>query len=142
MNIKLLLLLISIPILGFSCPPSVPAPSEPAPVEQSAEAHWEFLNPDDDWKPVNELVSNTSPYLIIASNGDPDIREKLPIKIELKVDGVVVLETTITGDPTKVCRDATGCSVQGPLIDPAWEGKKIELIAYDNDDNVLAVHTQ
>ena len=103
---------------------------------------WEFLDPAKGWTAVNSLVPGTSPYLIVASDGDPDMTQQLPIKVELKVDGETVLTTTITGDPKKVCRDATGCSIQGPPIKPEWEGKKLELIATGKNGQVLAVHTQ
>lgn len=84
--------------------------------------------------PINHKV-----HLIVASNGTPDIRTFLPIKIELKVNNEIAWQNTISGDPKQVCRDATGCSIDGPVISSAWKGKRITLQAYGKGSEVLSV---
>ncbi len=82
-------------------------------------------------------------HVIVASNGDPDIRALLPITIVLVVEGEEVWRFVIEGDPTAVCRDATGCSADAPTVRMAeWENEDVELllIAIAADGTVIAVH--
>ncbi|MDA2921668.1 hypothetical protein MYX07_00190, partial [Patescibacteria group bacterium AH-259-L07] len=99
---------------------------------------WEILDIDAGWTKVSTLPAEHRVHLIVASNGDPDIRTFLPIKVELVVDGDVVWQTTIRGSPQETCRDATGCSIDGPLIQSSWQGKEVTLKAYSKEGKVLA----
>ncbi|MBI2096913.1 MAG: hypothetical protein HYT40_02035, partial [Candidatus Sungbacteria bacterium] len=114
----------------------------PSPSPETALGFWEFLDINDDWKKVSALPFGHRVHLVAASNGSPDVRTLLPVKIELKVNGSLVWQTTIQGDPALTCRDATGCSIDGPVIQSSWQGSKIELTARGKDGKLLASYAQ
>lgn len=113
-------------------------PSKLAP----ASGFWEFLDTNQNWQRVPKLPYGHLVHLIVASNGTPDIRTLLPIRIVLKIDSNLAWTATISGDPELNCRDATGCSIDGPLIQNDWQNKTIELNAYDKNELLLAHYTQ
>lgn len=123
-------------------PPSSSSPAASLPAPETPLAFWEFLDIDAGWGKVPNLPIGHQVHLIVASNGIPDIRTFLPIKIELKVNNELAWQSTISGDPQQVCRDATGCSIDGPAVEAAWQGKTIELRAYAADGSLLANYAQ
>lgn len=75
------------------------------------------------------LQIGVAPHIIFASDGDPDVRELLPLNLYIDVDGSEVWQGTIEGDPNVVCRGADGCSMDGPIIQPGWSGMNLEIFA-------------
>lgn len=78
-------------------------------------------------------------YVIVASQTQ-DVREQLPISIEYLKNGKSVWAGVISGDPAKVCRDKTGCGVDGPNIKDLnlMSGDSLEMVAKGKDGTVLA----
>ena len=92
---------------------------------------------------TGENMTNSAarqPHIIVASSGSPDIQNLLPITLRLTVDGQQVWTGTISGDPSVVCRGATGCSVDGPQI--PGDFTNLTLSAYDKDGMLIATFTQ
>ena len=85
-------------------------------------------------------IAGRQPHIIVASSGSPDIQNLLPITLRLTVDGQQVWTGTISGDPSVVCRGATGCSVDGPQI--PGDFTNLTLSAYDKDGMLIATFTQ
>ena len=83
--------------------------------------------------------AGASPYIIVGSKTE-DVREQLPITIEFLKNGTSAWTGTIDGDPSVVCRDATGCGMEGPDFNDLKMGKddKLEVIAKGKDGTILA----
>ncbi len=109
--------------------PQAPAMPEKAAVMNASEKGLsaELLNLDNNYAPSEGLPYGSRSHVVVASNGTPDVRTLLPLALRLDVDGATVWEGKIEGDPSVVCRGANGCSVDGPQVDPTWEGKLAEL---------------
>lgn len=122
--------------------PSVTAAPVPK-TQVTPKASWEFLRLDQNYEKTSTLkLDNVPIHLVVASDGNPDVRNFLPISIVLKVDGKEEFKTTISGDPKLVCRDATGCSIDGPVMKPEWKNKPIELSAFGKDGTLLVRWTE
>lgn len=120
-------------------PDSTNIPKSVAPPKTS----WEFLNTSDGYTKVASIkLANQGVHFIVASNGNPDVRTLLPITLVLKVDGKVEWTGKIDGDPKLVCRDQTGCSVDGPTMKSEWKDKSINLTATSGGGQVLATYTE
>lgn len=115
------------------------APNAPEPKETSndySDGYFEFLDIATG-QPSIAFSTAQKPHIIVASEAGVDVRDWLPIKIEIKKDGSSFWNGKIEGDPKQVCRGPTGCSVNGPSgIGLDW--KKIEIIAYDKNGKVVA----
>lgn len=115
-------------------------------VAQLSLGMWEFLDIDRDWQRTDTLPFGHRVHLIVAR--DPqrdlsfDVRQYLPISLMLFVNGAPVWEGRVEGDANSVCRDATGCSIDGPLMSSSWQGKSLELIAVGRTGELLARHRQ
>lgn len=111
--------------------------------EATALGVWEFLDTDADWQKVTSLPFGHRVHLIVASNPSSgtavDMRTFLPMDLTLSVNGEQVWRSTIGEAPEQTCRGATGCSIDGPYVDPAWQSQRIELIAVGRGGEVLAV---
>jgi hypothetical protein len=71
------------------------------------------------------------------------MRTYLPIMVRGMYGGQTFWNFAIEGDPTRVCRDATGCSADAPTPrDAAWDSddQPLTIIATGRDGTVLAVH--
>lgn len=122
--------------------PSGITPSVPK-IESTPKASWEFLRLDKSYEKTSTLKLDNAPiHLVVATSGSPDVRTLLPISIVLKVDGKEEFKTIISGDPKLVCRDATGCSTDGPVMKSEWKNRSIELSAYDKNGNLLVKWTE
>lgn len=101
--------------------------------------YFEFL--DAQYERTTTLPSGSKVHIIVASTlGNPDMRTKMPIQLEFIVDGQVVWTGTIQGDPTQVCRGADGCSMDGPVVDPAWVKKQLK--ATGKNGEILATYSE
>tara|TARA_B100000315_G_C14217798_1_gene425057 strand:+ start:190 stop:516 length:327 start_codon:yes stop_codon:yes gene_type:complete len=107
---------------------------------------WEFLDVDAGWQPTVALPYGHQVHFIVASdpdkNPDLDIREFLPISIELVVDNLSAPIVYIEGSIYQVCRGPTGCSMDGPVIPEDWVNRSITLKAYGSDGSLLAEYEQ
>lgn len=108
---------------------------------QETAGKFEFLSVPE-YKPISTLAEEKPVYIIVASSGTLDIRKALPIELKITVDGKEVWRGKIAGNPTKVCRDATGCSVEGPVIKKEWLAGELVLTATGSKGEVLAVYNQ
>ncbi len=117
-------------------------PNESKKATETPLGSWEFLDVDAGWQKISTLPYGHRVHLIAASNGTPDMRTFLPIRVEFTVDGTIVWQTSIAGSPNAVCRDATGCSTDGPTVQSSWQGKKIRLNAYGKDGQLLASYSE
>ncbi|MFA5799914.1 MAG: S-layer homology domain-containing protein [Candidatus Peribacteraceae bacterium] len=102
---------------------------------------FEFLDIAGGWKTVNDLPFGGSVHFIVASNGTHDVRKDLPIRIHMWVNDVLTYSLTFNGDPSAVCRNATGCSVDGPVIPAEWRGQTVRVEAYSKDGTLLSRFT-
>lgn len=106
---------------------------------------WEFLDMES-WQPTTLLPYGLPVHFIVAR--DPakdvtlDVRNYLPITIQLTVDGLAAPPVKIEGSPADVCRGADGCSMNGPVIPREWEQSEILLEAYGEDGTLLARYSQ
>ncbi|MBI4067050.1 hypothetical protein HY407_01600, partial [Candidatus Gottesmanbacteria bacterium] len=87
-----------------------------------------------------DYISGIKPHIIVATSGDPDVRNWLPIRLELKVNGDSVWNGKIEGDPSVVCRGSTGCSMDGPNV--TTEFNSITLTAYSNNGQAVAIFSE
>ncbi|MBI4035917.1 S-layer homology domain-containing protein [Candidatus Daviesbacteria bacterium] len=101
-----------------------------------SDGYFEFLDVATG-QPSIAFSSAQKPHIIVATDPGKDVRVWLPIRIEIKKDGNNFWSGKIEGDPSQVCRGPTGCSTNGPSgIELDW--KKIEIIAYDKNNRVVA----
>ena len=97
---------------------------------------FEFIDTATD-QPSIAFSTTQKPHIIIAADPGVDVRNWLPIKIEIKKDGNNFWTGKIDGNPLQVCRGPSGCSTNGPSgIGIDW--KKIEITAYDKNNRVVA----
>ena len=116
-----------------------PPAQTPAKTEEKPLGYFEFL--DAEYKRVVTLPSGAKVHIIVASTlGNPDMRTMMPIQLEFVVDGQVIWTGTIQGDPAVTCRGADGCSMDGPVINPAW--LKMKLKATGKNGELLATYFQ
>lgn len=124
------------PCQGDAAPTPTPQKkTETAPRTDYAQGDFEFIDLATGQKVIGISVAS-NPHIIVATNGNPDVRGWLPIKIEVKVDGKTFWTGTIQGDPSQVCRGSTGCSMNGPKMPSNWQ--KIEVFAYDKNSQLVA----
>ncbi|MBI3260969.1 hypothetical protein HYZ64_01180 [Candidatus Berkelbacteria bacterium] len=97
---------------------------------------FEFLGGSD----KSQLSYGSTVHIIVASGGDPDITKLLPIKLKIVVDGKTEWEGTISAPAEANCRDATGCSMNGPSIPSDWKSKKVDVEAYDSAGELMALY--
>ena len=121
--------------------PASPSPT-PSPTPAAALGFWEFLDTQQDWTRVSNLPVPGKAHLVVASNGSPDIRQHLPISITLTVNGSSYWAATIANNPTQNCRDATGCSIDGPQLSAELQGASLRIEARGSTGALLATHMQ
>lgn len=102
---------------------------------------FEFLDIAGGWKTVNDLPFGKSVHFVVASDGTHDVRKDLPIRIHMWVNDVLTYSLTFNGNPSEVCRNATGCSVDGPTIPAEWRGQTVRVEAYGKDGTLLSRFT-
>ncbi len=117
---------------GPKCPGTTSTPKDKT--TPSKTGFFEFIDLSTGQKV--DYISGIKPHIIVATNGDPDVRNLLPIRLELKVNGDSVWNGKIEGDPSVVCRGATGCSIDGPNV--TTDFNSIILTAYDKNGQAVA----
>jgi len=136
---KIWIAVIAVVVIGFVFytyqNKSQPAPSPTS--EQTAAP----TSPDGTF--AFEIISDPnkpgSSYVIVGSQ-TKDVREELPIYLEYFKNGVSAWKGTIDGDPAKICRDKTGCGIDGPNFADLniSQGDTLEMVATTADGTVLA----
>ncbi len=125
---------------GINCPNMTVSNSDGQP-KTSYTVNFELLDISKGFARVDKLPYGSSVHFVVASN-TVDVTKQLPITIVMKVDGEEVFRTTIPNEPEYNCRDATGCSVDGPLILNEWMGKEIILDATNKDGELLVEYRE
>jgi len=114
-------------------------PKTITPAEIKPSGFFEFL--DEGYVRVVTLPSGAKVHIIVASTlGNPDMRTKLPITLEFRVDDQLIWTGIIQGDPVQVCRGADGCSMDGPVINPSWVKKQLK--ATGKNGEILATYSE
>lgn len=98
--------------------------------------NFEFIDANN-WSRLESLSVQGKTHLIVAG-ANFDVRQYLPITLNLVIDGKSVWKSIIANDPKRNCRDQTGCSTDGPIMNPAWSGKPLELTAHNSKGLLLA----
>ena len=102
-----------------------------------SQGYFEFLDIATG-QPGVAFSTAQKPHIIVAADeGKVDVRNWLPIRIEIKKDGQVFWTGKIEGNTAQICRGATGCSTNGPSgIGTEW--KRIDITAFDKNGEVVA----
>ena len=103
--------------------------------------NFEFKDVSQDYKQVSSLIYGHKVHFVVASN-TADVRLQLPITIAITVKGEEVFKAKIPNDPVGYCRDATGCSIDGPVIDSSWQDSPLFVQASNKDGKLLVEHKQ
>lgn len=130
---------------GSKCPGKAAATPKPKTDQVGsgsdyADGFFEFLD-SATGQPSIAFSTTQKPHIIVAADSGRDVRNWLPIRIEIKKDGNSFWSGKIDGDPQVVCRGPSGCSTDGPSgIGDNW--KKIEIVAYDKNGKLVATFTE
>ncbi|MBI3290406.1 hypothetical protein HYZ78_03360 [Candidatus Microgenomates bacterium] len=129
------ILLIVLAVAGFfyfsGNKSTYPSPSVSPEVSASYDYNFEFKSLD--------AKKPTQMYVIVASKTQ-DVRKQLPINLEAFANGKSVWKGMVDGSPSEVCRDATGCGVDGPDTKTLnlKAGDKLEFTATGKDGKIIA----
>jgi len=117
--------------------------------QETPVGYFEFLDPSNDWQPIQDIKVPGQTHFIAASDGTPDMRNYMPMIFILntKASSEMVYYTfwqkTISDTgPYGDCRGATGCSVDGPTIPSSMQGNSFKLEARGKNGELLAEHEQ
>ncbi|MDO8553213.1 MAG: hypothetical protein Q7S22_00260 [Candidatus Micrarchaeota archaeon] len=103
--------------------------------------NFELLDINKGYSRVEKLPYGSTVHFVVASTS-VDIRNQLPITIVMKVNEEEVFRKVIPNEPEYNCRDATGCSTDGPLVLNEWIGKEVILDATNKDGELLVEYSE
>ncbi len=96
----------------------------------------EFLD-ETSFAELAALPYGSGVHIVINSGSGPEVQSLRPVTVEIRVDGETVW-TGIIAEGQPNCASVSRCSLDGPLIDPAWQERTVEVIATGNDGAVIA----
>lgn len=96
---------------------------------------FEFLEVPG-FNPAPGIPRTGRSHIIVFSQGVQNAR---PVRVLMQVDGKQVWEGQIQSGQSN-CADQNRCSLDGPEMDPDWEGRRLYLEARDKDGNLLATY--
>jgi len=86
------------------------------PLDVPAVGNFEFVTPA--FEPLGQISPDALTHIIVAGNGSPPMASFLTIDVEVfdPVSGGRIWKDMIVGPADQVCRDDTGCSLDGPTL--------------------------